>query len=106
MGKIAMKTKNETLCADLTLLIGFLLSSADGLYDEPHGYGPFRLLDAARRVLSIIKNNNLATAFHINLFDQIETEIISVKSDEETRAFINSLILNYTNEVKNNMVNE
>ena len=101
-----MKTESETLSADLTLLVGFLLSSADGLYDEPDGYGPFRLLDAARRVLSIMKNNNLATPFHIDLFDQIETEIISMKSDEETRAFINSLIMKYTNEVKNSMLNK
>lgn len=101
-----MKTERETLCEALTLLVGFLLSSAGCLYDEPQGYGPFRLLDAARRVLSIMKNNNLGTPFHVDLFDQIETEIISMKNDEETRAVINTLILKYTEEVKKSLAND
>lgn len=101
-----MKKDSETLCDALTLLVGFLLSSADCLYDEPQGYGPFRLLDAARRVLNIMKNNNLATPFHVDLFDQIETEIVSMKSDEETRAVINTLILKYTEEAKKSLAND
>ena len=88
------------LCESLTLLIGYLLSSADCLYDEPQGYGPFRLLDAARRVLNIMKDNNLSTPFHVGLLEQIEKEITSMKSDQETRTMINNFILRYTKEMK------
>jgi len=96
----------STLCEALTLLVGYLLSSADGLYDEPQGYGPFRLLDAARRVLSIMKDNDLSTPFHDDLFDRIEKEITNVKSDQETREMINTYILKYTEEMKKNLTNQ
>jgi hypothetical protein len=35
-------------------LVGYLLTSARGLLDEPAGYGPFRLLEGASRLCGLL----------------------------------------------------
>jgi len=49
----------EGLRDELLLLVGFLLTSARGLVDEPKSYGPSRLLDAVGRVLAMMDEQGM-----------------------------------------------
>ena len=60
---------------DLFLLVGYLLTSAHGVYDEPAGYGPFRLLDTAGRLLATMRAHDLADPFLDQLEDVIRVEL-------------------------------
>ncbi|MGC8699308.1 MAG: DUF6092 family protein [Candidatus Acidifodinimicrobium sp.] len=44
----------QKLRNDLIFLISFLVTSARGCVDEPKSYGPFRLVDAASRLIEIM----------------------------------------------------
>jgi hypothetical protein len=85
---------------DLFLLVGYLLTSAHGLYDEPKGYGPFRLLDAAGRLLSIMGSHGLTDPFLEHLAEQIETERVGHSDDEQLRAALDTLVTEYAVELK------
>lgn len=50
---------NEPLRDELLLLVGFMLTSAHGLVDEPPSYGPARLLEAAGRLLDMMDEQGL-----------------------------------------------
>jgi len=49
----------EELREELLLLIGFLLTSAHGLFDEPQSYGPARLLETAGRLLDMMEEQGM-----------------------------------------------
>jgi hypothetical protein len=91
---------DESLHRDLFLLVGYLLASAHGLYDEPQGYGPFRLMDAAGRLLGIMKNHSMADPFLAQLEGIIEAERTGSSSDQELRATLDSLCLQFAQELK------
>lgn len=90
----------DALRRDLFLLAGYLLTGAYGLYDEPAGYGPFRLLDAAGRLLEIMAAHDLADPFLAQLQEVIRAERFGNSSDEELRATLNQLCLRYAAELK------
>ncbi len=91
---------NESLQRDLFLLVGYLLTSAHGLYEEPAGYGPFRLMDAAGRLLALMKAHGLADPFLNQLEQAIEAERFGNSTDEELHATLNELTMQYTAELK------
>lgn len=45
---------------DLILLISYLATSARGCVDEPKSYGPFRLIDAASRLISLMNKYGIS----------------------------------------------
>ena len=92
--------KDESLRQELFLLVGYLLTSAHGLYDEPAGYGPFRLLDAAGRLLEIMERHGLSDAFLNQLQHAVEGERFGPSNDQEMRATLNELSLLYASELK------
>ena len=49
----------EELTDELLLLVGFMLTSAHGLVDEPQSYGPARLLEAAGRLLDMMEEQDM-----------------------------------------------
>ena len=57
---------------DLFLLLGYLLTSARGLADEPKGYGPFRLLDATGRLLEIMEEHGMGDDFTKRALERID----------------------------------
>lgn len=85
---------------DLFLLVGYLLTSAHGLYEEPGGYGPFRLLDGAGRLLEIMQTHGLSDPFLAQLEKAIKAERFGHSSDEELRATLNKMCLEYSSELK------
>ncbi len=91
---------NEVLRQDLFLLVGYLLTSAHNLYDEPAGYGPFRLVDAAGRLLAIMEAHGLADPFLTQLERAVDAERFGHSDDQELRATLNELCLQYAAELK------
>jgi hypothetical protein len=85
---------------EMFLLMGYLLTSAHGLYDEPAGYGPFRLMDAAGRLLEIMDAHGLADPYLTRLQAAIRAERFGNKSDQELRDVLNELCLQYAAELR------
>ncbi|NOZ49315.1 MAG: hypothetical protein GXP37_04605 [Chloroflexi bacterium] len=84
---------------DLSLLVGYLLTSAHGLYEEPPGYGPFRLLDTAGRLLAIMAAHGLDDPFFLELKERIDAERSGHSSEEELRATLDELCQQYAREL-------
>ncbi len=91
---------DEALKNDLFLLVGFLLSSAYGLYEEPASYGPFRLLDTAGRLLGIMRSHAMSDPFLQELEEQLAKERLGAMSDRPTRDMLNDLVMRFTTELK------
>jgi len=70
-------------------LLAFLITSARGCVDEPPLYGPLRLVDAAARLIEIMKEEGKATPEVLELQKLIEEKKDLVMYDEE--GFINFL---------------
>lgn len=83
----------QTLKRDLFLLVGYLLTSAHGLYGEPPGYGPFRLLDAAGRLLHVMREHGMTDPYLDGLAATIDRERFGNSTDEELRQILNEIIL-------------
>ena len=47
---------DKELYRELMELMGFMITSARGLLDEPQMYGPFRLIDGASKLCAIMEN--------------------------------------------------
>jgi hypothetical protein len=90
----------KKLREDLINLVGYLLTSAHGLYDEPAGYGPFRMLDAAGRLLTIMEEAELADAFMKQLRQAIDEERLGSNDDQALRVFLDQVCLQYAAELK------
>jgi len=90
----------KTLRQDLFLLVSYLLTSAHGLYEEPAEYGPFRLMDAAGRLLALMEAHDLADPFIIQLERAIAAERFGHSTDQELRAVLNDLCLQCAAELK------
>lgn len=93
----------EKLRRDLVHLVGYLLTSAHGLYDEPAGYGPFRLLDAAGRLLAIMEAAGLSDPFLTELRRAIDAQRFGSSDDEALRAFLDQVCLRFAAELKERM---
>jgi len=93
--------KKNKLQDDLFLFIGYLLTSAHGLYGEPAGYGPFRLLDASGRLLEIMQRHDLSDRFLDELEAAIEAERFGTSNDEQLEKALDDLCLRYARELKN-----
>jgi hypothetical protein len=91
---------NENLRQELFLLVGYLLTSAHGLYEEPQGYGPYRLLDTAGRLLAIMDAHGLSDPFLKELAQAIEAERVGSSDDEGLRAALDDLCTEYAVELK------
>ncbi len=88
---------------DLFILLGFLLASAHGLYEEPRGYGPFRLLDAARRLAEAMGRHGMADAYLQRLHAALEAACTGTAGEEELRAIADGLVHEYAGELKARM---
>jgi hypothetical protein len=91
---------DEALKNDLFRLVGFLLSSAHGLYDEPASYGPFRLMDAAGRLLEVMRAHGLVDAFLQELEKDLDKQRFGAMNNQDTHAILNELVIRYMVELK------
>lgn len=88
---------------DLFLLLGFMLSSARGLYDEPPGYGPIRLMDAARRLLTAMSKQSMLDPYLQRLQAALEEACAGTGSDDELRQHLDRLLAEYAVELGSRM---
>ena len=93
----------DELREDLINLVGYLLTSAHGLYDEPAGYGPFRMLDAVGRLLIIMEAAKLADPFLMQLRQDIDENRFGSSDDQALRAFLDQACLQYAAGLKGRM---
>lgn len=89
---------------ELFLFLGYLLTSAHGLYDEPAGYGPFRLLDSSGRLLEIMQSHGLGDPSLQQFKDMIEKERFGTSDDDQLRLRLDELVIRYTEELKQRMM--
>ena len=80
-------------------LLGFLLVSARNLYDEPANYGPRRLMDAARWLLSIIEGERLTESFLVELRQALDAHRYGNSDDEALRELLDQTCLRYAREL-------
>jgi hypothetical protein len=81
---------------ELLLLIGFLLTSAHGLVDEPKSYGPTRLLDAAGRVLAMMDGRGMLDGSLREIGAEIDRELSASMDQERLLAKLDELALRWT----------
>lgn len=98
--------QNENLKNELFLLTGYLLTSAHGLYQEPKGYGPFRLLDAAGRLLALMRSHDMSDDFLAGIEQQIENERFAMNDDQHLQETLNQMCLNYAAEMEKRIEND
>lgn len=91
---------DERLRGDLFQLVGYLLTSAYGLYDEPAGYGPRRLMDAARQLLSIMEKADLSDPYLIELRQALDGQRYGTGDDQALRVFLDQACLRYAAELR------
>ena len=73
-------------------LVGFMVVSARRLLDEPHVYGPLRLIDASQRLVDLLRNHGMSTADLDRVADAIEGgKALSMESPDAFREFLDSL---------------
>lgn len=91
--------KDDNLYNDLFLLLGYLLTSAHGLFNEPIGYGPFRLMDAASRLVVILRAHGMDDPFLAQLAQDLEAERFGSSDDQHLQQTLNELCLRYAGEL-------
>jgi hypothetical protein len=89
----------ESLRDELLLLVGFMLTSAHGLVDEPQSYGPARLLDAAGRVLDLMEQQGLIDDSLRGIKAQIDDERFGPMDEEGFPARLDQLALRWTESI-------
>lgn len=74
-------------------VMGYMVTSARNLLDETPLYGPFRLVDAVSRLISVLEEEGLASPRLLALRDGIEAGKYKVTEDpEEFRDFLDGLV--------------
>ena len=91
---------SDRLSDDLFKLVGYLLTSACGLYDEPASYGPRRLIDSARQLLSIMEVGRLSDPYLVELKEHLDGERFGNSDDQALREFLDQACLQYAAELK------
>jgi len=89
----------EYLRDELLLLVGFMLTSARGLVEEPKSYGPSRLLDAAVRVLDTMDEQIMLDQSLQEIKAQIDDERFGPMDDEGFVARLDDLAVNWTESI-------
>ncbi|MDH5374228.1 MAG: DUF6092 family protein [Candidatus Bathyarchaeota archaeon] len=94
------KSNGDKYLFDLAI---FLATSASGCVEEPHLYGPFRLIDALSRLIELpkyatcIKEDPFLTKMK-SVID--EKKFLVVSDTEAFKAFLDSLVREFAKELK------
>ncbi|MFD7548743.1 DUF6092 family protein [Streptomyces sp. NPDC059578] len=81
---------------ELLLLAAYLLSSGRGLLDEPQQYGPFRCIDAARRVLVMLRDRGVAHEELASVQQQLEDFMCGPMTPRDLPAFLDEVCGRFT----------
>jgi hypothetical protein len=93
---------DDKLHRQLFELIGYLLTSARGLIDEPQTYGPFRLIDGVSRLCGYLQDRQTVFGdFFIHLKERIDEEKFVLMTDEDRFIeLLDEVVLEYTKTAK------
>jgi hypothetical protein len=89
----------KDLTGELLLLIGFMLTSAHGLVDEPKSYGPARLLEAAGRLLDLMEEGGMLDDSLKEIKGIIDNERFGPMDEEGFPARLDQLALRWTESI-------
>jgi hypothetical protein len=89
----------EDLTGELLLLIGFMLTSAHGLVDEPKSYGPARLVEAAGRLLDMMEERGMLDDSLKGIKGIIDHERFGPMDEEGFPARLDQLALTWTESI-------
>jgi hypothetical protein len=79
-------------------LIGYMTSSARNLIDETPLYGPFRLVDAASRLIAILEQSGVQSPRLSALREEIDAGKYSVTaSPEDFKTFLDAVVDSFVN---------
>ncbi len=85
---------DEQLKEELYDLYGYMASAAKELLNDPMIYGPFRMVDALSRIISLTEKNGKADSFSLDIQKYIEENKYTMMSDEEEfKCFLNELVM-------------
>lgn len=74
-------------------VVGYMVTSARNLLDEPPLYGPFRLVDAVSRLVEVLEGEGMASPRLSALRERIEAGKYAVADDpEEFKRFLDALV--------------
>jgi hypothetical protein len=88
------------LQSELFNLIAYMITSANRLYEEPPGYGSFRLLDASGRLLAIMKTAGWLDPFLVQLKEEIDAEREGNMDDERQRQQLDQWVMEIAHELR------
>jgi len=79
-----------------------MLTSACNLVNETKIYGPYRLIDAASRLITVLSENNISSPSLEKIREKIEQGKYKVLEDEsQFNAFLNDLVLHTVSVIEN-----
>ena len=92
-------TSSEDLRDEMLLLVGFMLTSAHGLVDEPPSYGPARLLEATGRLLDMMEEQGMLDDSLGQIKGLIDNERFGPMDEEGFPARLDQLALMWTESI-------
>lgn len=96
-----MSETSDDMRKEFFELLCFILSSARGLMEEPQAYGPFRLVDTASRLISVLEKYGIADEFLMNEKSKIEEGKYSVmESEDKFKEFLDDLMMDFAKELR------
>ena len=88
---------NETFEKQIFGLVCYMVTSACNLVNETKNYGPFRLVDTASRLITILSENQGSSSELEKIQEKIEQGKYKVMEGEpQFRSFLNELVLYIT----------
>ena len=94
--------KNEIFKEQIFRLVCCMVTSACNLVNETKSYGPFRLIDAASRLITILSENQISSPELEKIQAKIEQGKYKVMEDEsQFSSFLNDLVLYITSLMEN-----
>lgn len=93
---------SEDLYREFMDLMGYMITSARGLLDEPQIYGPFRLVEGVSRLCELMeKEEGADSAFLSQLKAKIDEGKFSVMSDVDAfTKMLDEIVLDYAKKLK------
>jgi hypothetical protein len=90
----------EVLKEELFNLIGYMITSARGLHEEPTDYRAFRMIDTTGRLLEIMESQGLLDPFLEELKDAIDDERFEAMNKESEIERLDAMVLKIADELQ------
>ena len=93
---------DKELYRELMELMGFMITSARGLLDEPQMYGPFRLIDGASKLCAIMEHRvEVDNELLARIKDKIDEGKFNVMTDLSSfTSMLDEVVLDFTKKLK------